>query len=119
MPRAEIIPITTAKEVANVVAAAAEDNHFVLYPSHAVVKHGEIVGYGSICTIPTAHIWLDTKKVTALDSIRLHRELDDLVRREGHGSLVTLCAESSPFYPHMRHFGYCKIAPMTLFLKNL
>lgn len=111
--------ITTPEQLHALNDAAAKSNHIVLWPSHLVTKDNKIIGYGSVCAMPVAHIWMDRKHATASDSVFASKQLDKEMARLGHKFFVTLCHENSPFYPVMDRFGYTKLHPMTLFLKQL
>jgi hypothetical protein len=100
------------------VDAASDDGHCIMYPSHVVKRDEQIIGYGSICVMPVAQCWLHSKFVTPRESLILHRQLDSIVKSTGHNSVITLCTEKSPFYPVMPKLGYTKLFPTTLFIKN-
>jgi len=117
--KTKTIRITTTEQIHALNDAAAKDNHIILFPSHLVVRGNNIVGYGSVCSMPVAHIWMDKQHAKANDSVFASRQLDQEMKRLGHKFFVTLCHENSPFYPVMDRFGYQKLHPMTLFLKQL
>lgn len=112
-------PITTAEEMADLVTAAASDNHGVLFPTHLVKSDGDTVGYVSICAMPIVHVWLDSRRVHALQSIRLLRKADAMLRDAGIQSYVIPCSKESPFYAHMERMGFSILGETVLFQRTL
>lgn len=118
MPKATIQPLHP-EDIPVLQAAAAADRHGVLYPSDGVWKDGQLVGYASICTTPIVHVWLDSRRVTAIDSVRLLAQLDARLRAQGMSSYLMPCAKTSPFSPCMRRLGFVRLGETVLFDKNL
>lgn len=108
----------TVDRMPSLVAAAAADDHCVLYPTEVFEKNGEIVGYVSVFGMPIVNVWLDSKKVTARDSLYLLGRMNQGIKAKGIGSYVMPCAEISPFYPKMDKLGFSKLGSTTLFYKE-
>lgn len=100
-------------------AAAAADNHAVLNPTHVVLKGEAIVGYGSLAGLPTLHLWVDSKRVNAMESMRLLETTEVLLAEGGCRAVCVPCSEESPFYAHMERLGYTKLGRTVLFVKNV
>jgi hypothetical protein len=100
----------------NLVKAAAADGHSVYYPSFVFTKNKEIVGYYSIA-VPMVLSWQDSKKMTALDSIK---ELGHIEGSLCNAPIVAIpCDPESPymhFLPKQGYENYFK--PVTLFIKR-
>lgn len=111
--------IRTREELDRLVEAAKADAHRVVLATHVVEKDGEIVGYGSINAAPTINLWLDSKKVKPLDSIRLLHRLTDGLSFTGARHVLMPCADNSPFAPIMPQLGFEPLGHTTLYLKGL
>lgn len=96
---------------------AAKDGHGVYRPTHVVCNaSGEIVGYLSVTPLPVvAATWLDTKRVSALESIRVLDALRTAARMEGRAAMLFRCDESSPFFPQMARLGLRDLGATHLF----
>ena len=82
----ELIPITE-EDIPKLVAAAAEDDHRIVAPTHKIVKDGEIVGAVGFDSIPLMTWWLHTEKGKARDTLKLLPELDAV--SEGYTASTT------------------------------
>ena len=111
-------PITPS-ELQALVAAAAEDKHTVLFPTHVIRRGEEIVGYLSICATPIVNVWAHSKKVNALQSVRLMHKLDDELKKNGVGTYIMPCSKDSPYYPHMQKLGYSVLGENVWHFKQL
>jgi hypothetical protein len=95
----KIYPLTTQEEMDNLMVAAGQDAHWVVYPTHYVKKQDEIVGYFSVCKLPVVCLWMHTGKVKPLDSVIALNTAENLVRSAGHKHLFALVSEESPYAP--------------------
>jgi len=111
--------IRTADEFQRLKDAAAADNHRIVLATHLIQKDGEIVGYGSVNGAPLVNVWLDSRKVEALESVRLLRRLTDGLSFTGARNVLMPCGENSPFYPVMEKLGFERLGSTTLHLKGL
>jgi len=107
--RSTIEPIAGPDELRDLLLAAASDNHVVIGASHVIRKDGELVGYASIGSVPMVNVWLDSKRVKALDSLRLLRAGEVLARDLGVRQYLMPCAHTSPFFPHMERLGFKRL----------
>ena len=99
-------------------AAAASDNHLVIFPSHVAEQGGEIVGYASVAMVPLMFCWVHSQKVRARDSFRLLHEVEAEAARICP-TVVLPCAQTSPFYPLMGRLGYQRLGPADWHFKQL
>jgi hypothetical protein len=99
--------------------AAATDSHTVIAPTHVMMKGEKLLGYLSIAGLPNVHAWFDTKHPHALDSLKMI-EMGELSLREKNITAYSLlCAEASPFTPHLERMGFTKLGTTVLYLKRL
>ena len=117
--RANWQPITTAAEVQNLRAAAAADDHQVIWPTHMAVKAGVITGYASLGAVGLLNLWSHSKRMTARDSLTLWREMEAKAREIGFPALCVPCGNGSPFRPLMPRAGYELAMESGFFIKNL
>lgn len=98
---------------------AADDDHFVLYPTHTIDDGDLIVGYASVCATPIVNVWLHSKKVKALNSFRLLSTLEGALRMQGLKEYIMPCSRISPFFPNMERLGYSVLGENVWFHKDL
>lgn len=111
-------PLGSQTEVDQLVEAAKSDNHIVLFPTHAVWKGGEIVGYGSINNTPMVNVWLHSKRIAPRDSIQLLGIAEALASSQGLKHIVMPCADTSPFFPMMEKLGFERLGFTSLNVKR-
>lgn len=98
-------------------AAAKEDNHTAIAPTHVFIKENEIVGY---CRVDvTCHWWLHTKKCGIRDTLACTYQMEAVMRDRGITNYVMLCAESSPYQKLMEKGGYNKIGTTVLYQRDI
>jgi hypothetical protein len=119
MAASTIQEIQSLGELQELVAAAKEDNHDVVFPSHIVRKNGELIGYAGIFSMPILMWWLDSKKGKARDSLEMLKEIENIARAKQVKRYVTICAESSPYFKHMNRLGYSKLGETVMFQKEI
>lgn len=100
-------------------AAAAEDKHAVVAPTHIMMKGEKILGYLSLGGLPIVHAWFDTKHPHALDSLKMIETGEAIFAHGGVNAYGVLCAEDSPFARHMERMGFHKLGTTVLYLKNI
>lgn len=115
----DLVRVTSVAELEELKERAAEDQHRVVLATHLVRKDGKIVGYGSIAPAPIVNVWLDSKRVEAIESARLLRRLTDGLSFSGARHVLMPCADSSPFYPVMEKLGFERLGPTVLHVKGL
>lgn len=109
-----VVPLATEKDRQILMAAAKEDNHFPLYPTHAVLKGSEIVGSLSVCSIPAVVAWLHTQKIShrnAFEIINIGRNLGRYA--SGGRPLITFSPPDSKPAQYLEDLGFRKHVPAT------
>lgn len=121
---AVLVPIRTAEQMAAAhVAAKADGSHWLISPTHLVMKRGEIagavsVGAMTIGTTPLVAQWFDTKRMQARDSLGIINTVENVVRAGGHTQGAMLSAKNSPFVPLLPRMGFELICELGLWLKR-
>jgi len=115
----QLEPIATTEQLSRLLQAAAGDQHWPLYPTHTILRGGEVAGCFSICAMPMVTAWLDTRKMRARDT---HQAVN-LALHIGHSfargfPLVTHCPTDSPMFPFMKKFGFQPKLTTTLFVEE-
>ena len=98
-------------------ALASADQHAVVMPTHTVRKGGQIIGYLSLGALPTAFVWMDTKRAGPRDSYAVITFFENLLAPAG-GVLVPVL-KTSPYYKFMEAAGYVSMGDGTMFMKGL
>lgn len=115
-----IKPVTSAAEVQAIQEAAKADprGHYPVCPTHYALRGGEIVGSLSVCAMPVSGIWSHSEKMGARGTAELVNIARNLAHAVSGGKkVVTLCAESSPIFPHMEPLGFKKLGSTVLFIE--
>jgi hypothetical protein len=112
-----LVPVQSAELLKAVYEAAAGDGHGVMFPSHAVVKGGEVVGAFSVGNCPLVTMWLGPK-VGARESFGLMNSVECLVSGRGSDRGAVLVSKSSPFYRFMSDLGFEEQGEMAVFTKK-
>ena len=100
-------------------AAAAADAHGPLNPTHMIERHGEIIGYFGVNSLPLFRLWFHSGKMKAGDSTRLLFMMENHYRMAGVDVLGVIINTASPFYPVAARGGYVENLGDRLFLKEL
>ena len=110
----EILPVENRETYLEISKAAAEDNHYVLAPTHYwKYKDGKIAGYYSNGKIPVGHFWMSTKASPRMSYEAI--KACEAIGRASHEMGMIACAETSPFFPKLEsHFGYKPLLKTTL-----
>lgn len=111
-------PLSSKEDAQKLILLAREDEHTVLFPTHLVTKHGEIVGYGSINAMPMVNVWLHSHKVKARDSLHLLNIAENIAANAGLKQFVMPCSQHSPFFPHMEKLGFKRLGFAELNIKT-
>lgn len=119
MRKLAVNPIRTEAEYKALETAARADQHGLLYPTHTVLKAGEIVGYGSVFGAPIVNAWMHRTKCNARDTVEAMRHLDELVRAHGRRRYIMSCAKSSPYFPFMERLGFQPLWENMFFVRDL
>jgi hypothetical protein len=99
-----------------VEAARGDGNHAVIDPTHIVMRAQEIVGYASLGKVRMMYAWLDTHKLSGLESFNAWRQAEEVL--QGTGPIALPCALTSPLLPFMERKGYKPLGDVRLFRKE-
>jgi len=114
-----IIPIRTKEDLSKVIAAAKDDNHTPLFPTHGVVKEGSIIGAFSAFAVPFAWYWASTEKCTPRDSAFLLSYCMGMARdRSAPGIIVSFREKSNYEKAIQEHFDFTSM-DHKLYIKDL
>jgi hypothetical protein len=102
-----------------VIEAATDDQHLVIAPTHAVVKGGKVIGYGSLGAVPMFFAWMHRRQATARDSFTAWQLAEAEMKRAGIQMVCMPCEAESPFAPFIQAKGYQKVGSATINLKGL
>ena len=106
-------------QLPKLTAAAAEDRHVPMHPTHLVMRGREIVGYASLAAVPMMFAWLHTTKLRGPESFRAWRLAEEEMRRRGVKAVCLPCTHESPLLPFMERRGYKGIFDARIHLKEL
>lgn len=114
----QLKPIKSKEQYDQVLAQALQDGHTPLNPNIMVVNdNGEVVG--CVSNLPTALIWMDSKKNKIRDTKQLHDLLVSQAACTGHGVLCIPCNPTSPYFSHLESFGFRTFGMYTFFVKGV
>lgn len=98
-------------------AAAKEDDHTAIAPTHVFIKDNEIVGY---CRVDvTCHWWLHTEKCKVRDTLACAYQMEAVMRDRGISNYVMLCAQKSPYSKIMEKGGFSNIGSTQLYQRTI
>jgi len=99
--------------------AARSDGHRVLYPTDIIKQGDEVVGYISVCATPIVTVWAHSKKIKAIQSVRLLQNLEDRMRAQGMNHYIMPCEKTSPYFPYMQKLGFVPFSENVWHFRNL
>tara|TARA_Y100000296_G_C5087568_1_gene213186 strand:- start:285 stop:665 length:381 start_codon:yes stop_codon:yes gene_type:complete len=94
----QIYPINTKELMDKVLEVADNDGRRPLYPTHVILKDGEIAGAFCTCS-PTVYWWMHSEKITNRDSYKVFQSLDTLMNENNTSSYILPCHPESSYYP--------------------
>lgn len=112
-------PLRDAEELKALQELAAADDHLVLAPTFVVTKHGRIVGYIGLNSLPMFQGWFDQERMGPRDSLTVFNAVENHVRMQGGKHLALLLPLSSPFCGHTESIGYKHLAMVAFRVKQL
>ena len=94
----EIRPIQSVEERKEVIEAGKNNGgRCPIFPTHVVLKEGEIVG--AFCTwSPTVYWWMHSEKIRGRESLSIFQSLDTLMTEKGLGTYILPCEFESPYF---------------------
>ena len=110
--------INTEEERQAVIQAALADNDRMDFPTHAVLKNGEIVGGWCLAGIPLVLGWSHTEKVKVKDSLVIKNTVNSIMNDRGARAYFIACNEKSPYMGHMERFGFHPVWSTNLFFEQ-
>lgn len=110
--------VNSEEEYKKIVEAAAADNHGTFFPTLAITKGEEVVGYFSIGALPLIMMWLSTVRLNARESMNLLNTMEAVAAKDSRFIAVP-CPKDSPFYPLMEKMGYTNKGNYDLFVKEV
>lgn len=119
MAASKMYEIQSQGELQELILAASEDHHDVIFPSHTFRKNNELIGYAGIFSTPVLMWWMDSKKGKARDTLEMLKEVENLARAKQVKRYVTICSENSPYFKHMNRLGYSKLGKTVMFQKEI
>jgi len=117
--RATVRPLTGPDDLRQLEAAAAADEHVVVWPTLAIEKNGALVGYLSVGEVALVNMWAHTKRVTARDTFTHLRVIEAKLANAGFPAVCFPVAPNSPFKPLMPHLGYQHFGEYGFWMKTL
>jgi len=107
--------IRSKEEQEAILKVAREDNDGVMFPSHVVLKNGEVAGAVSLGAIPFVCLWHSSKLLGPKDSLILKSIYDAVMEQKGTPQYFIACNKASPYLGHMDQLGYSPIWETNLF----
>jgi len=111
--------INDADLKALVARKAKEDNDNMQFPSHAVIKDGEVVGGWNIGQIPLLMCWHHSKDVSAKDSLIINSTIESMMSHAGVNQWWMACNSRSPYMEYFEKFGHKMIWPTNIIHKEI
>lgn len=118
-PRSEAEAKAYPDTLKRLQAAAANDQHMVIAPTHLMVRGDKIIGYLSLNGLPVVQCWFDRQAGHASDSLKMIEHGETIFREQGVGAYAVACAPESPFTPHMERMGFTKLGSTVLWAKQI
>jgi hypothetical protein len=110
--------IVTQEQRIAVGAAATADNDNMNFPTHAVMRDGEIIGGFCLAGVPMVMGWMHTEKSTGKDSYHIQGVVDSIMNDRGAATYMLACNNNSPFIDHMGSMGFNPVWPTNIFHKR-
>jgi hypothetical protein len=117
--RPQLYRLRTEAELAALQRAAAEDQHTLVLPTHAVLQGGQIIGGLGLPSGALVTVWMDSKKAGALESLLAIQAAETVCREQQLPRALVACADTSPFCAKLPKLGLSRLGVTTLFLRNL
>ena len=89
-----------------VARKAEEDGDNMQFPSHVVMKDGEVVGGWNMGQIPLLMCWHHSEKVSAKDSLIINSTVESMMSHNGINQWWMACNSQSPYMGFFEKFGH-------------
>ena len=119
MNNTRIKPVLSAEDGLKVMTAARDDGHFLISPTHKILKGDEIIGGMNLCKLPMVHFWMHSTKAQIRDSLMAIEVGENILAANGQQILFVLNKPESPFAKIMGRIGYTQWDTMTVNYKLL
>lgn len=116
--KVQLITLTPALRAELLKAAAADDGHGVIEPTHAVLRADAVIGYVSLGVVPMLYAWMDRNRATARESFTVWDLAEQHLKRAGHKSVCLPVESNSPFAPFTAKRGYQNLGVANFNLKT-
>ena len=110
--------IDSDQERQAVINAAIADNDRMDFPTHAVLRDGEIIGGWCLAGVPLVMAWSHTEKVKAKDSFHIKNIVSSIMNDRGARAYFIACNDNSPYMGHMERFGFQPVWATNLFFEQ-
>ena len=110
--------IDSEEERQAVIQAALADNDRMDFPTHVVLKDGEIAGGWCMAGIPLVMAWNHTQKMKARDSFAIKNIAASIMNDRGARAYFIACNNNSPYMGHMERFGFTPVWATNLFFEQ-
>ncbi len=114
-----IRPLRTNDELNELIKLANADEHLVVDASHLVQKDGQTIGYLSLGKSVMVNVWMDTKKVTASDSLHILNSMEAMLADKGASHYLMPCTPTSPYAKVMDKLGFKSLGDCIMHVKAL
>lgn len=100
---------------AAVIAEAKADNDQIHFPTHVIMKGGQIAGGVCMAGVPLVMVWSHTERMRARDSAFMNGVITSVMNDRGPNGYFIACNDRSPYMGHMDKLGFEPIWPTNLF----
>ena len=112
----EIIKIGNDQQRIATIKAAENDNHNFPFPTHTVIKDGQISGALSVAAVPLVLLWSNTETMKTRDSLIVDIALKTIISDRGIKFFYAACDVDSPYFQLLDKVGYRDPWATSLFL---
>jgi hypothetical protein len=105
--------------LARLIANAKENNVQVIHATDILERGGEIIGYVSIGSMPTVHMYFDPRKAVHQDYLTAMAYWEGVLARNQIHDFWLPCESTSKLLPFVEKLGYTKTPLDNMFFKHL
>lgn len=114
-----VSPLKSETELRALIELASGDHHMIFAPTHLIRRGEELLGYVSLGGATVLNAWVDSRRVSARESLFALNVVENLAAASGVKRLLLPVAENSPFFPLVGRLGYAALGKATLNWKEL